>query len=201
MGYPYCPASNADDFIDLRRLNQLLSDNDTGPLTSPINRPLILASPLLLVHLNLASNRIDGDLLEARRYDQSDLMYTADQPGGVIIRWLCANLAFGSILGRRKLTQPEWADLAEDVQKAEDRLEMYRLGKLILPTIDPATGKIRDSKLDAGVPALVELGSGNNDPVMTNQRMWGPIDVSPVGPTGPQRNWASLDGGEERGDW
>ena len=84
---------------------------------------------------------------------------------------------------------------------AEAMLEDYRLGKRILPTVDPATGQIRDSKLDAGLPALVELGSGNNDPVLTTQRPYGDVDSSPVGPTSPQRNWASLDGGEERGDW
>lgn len=196
MGYPYCPAANATDFIDVRRLAQLLSDTGT-----PIDVTLVPTNPRLLIHLNLASNRIDAALLEARRYAADDLSYTADQPQGIILRWLCANLAFGSILGRRKETQPEWASLAEDVETAQAMLENYRLGKAILPTVDPATGKIRDSKLDAGLPALVELGSGNNDPVMTNQRMWGPVDLSPVGPTGPQRNWASLDGGEERGDW
>lgn len=196
MGYPYCPAANVTDYIDVRRLSQLLSDTGT-----PVPTGSVTTSPLLLVHLYLASNRMDTALLEARRYAQSDLIYTADQPQGVVIRWLCATLAFGSILGRRKETQPEWASLAEDVQNAETILEAYRLGKMILPTIDPTTGLIRDSKLDAGLPALVELGSGNNDPVMTTQRLWGPIDVSPVGPTDPQRNWSSLDGGEERGDW
>lgn len=187
MGYPYCPPGNATDFIDARRLSQLLSDTGT-----PVPVANVGASSLLNTHLLLASNRIDGSLLEARRYTAAELSAFADTDQGVVLRELCCDLAFGTILKRRRLTQPEWADLAESYQEALQRLELYRTGKLVLP--------LSDSKLDAGLPALVELGSGNNDPVLTTQRPWGVVDLSPVGPTDPQRNWASLDGGEERGD-
>lgn len=202
--YPYCPPANAGNFIDLRRLNQLLSDSDSGPLTSPLNSAVVLASPLLNVQLLLASNVIDGALLESRRYSNNSaggdptkftdvLAAFAATNNGIILQELCAQLAFGKLLGRRQLTEPEQKAQQQNYQDALDRLELYRLGKLILP--------INDAKLDAGLPALVELGSGNNDPVLTTQRPWGDVDLVPTGPTPPQRNWASIDGGEERGDW
>lgn len=178
MAYPYCQPADATDFIDQRRLAQLLGDSDTAPIA--INT--IVTNPRLNIHLLLASNRIDGDLLEGRRYTATELSDFAETDNGHILRWMCANLAFGSILGRRKLSQPEWAELAEDVKGAEDRLELYRLGKLILP--------MSDAKIDANTPTLAQLGVNNQDPVVNTQRPYGVVDL-PV--PGWGKNWGTID--------
>jgi hypothetical protein len=178
VAYPYCLPASATDFLDERRLAQLLGDSNTGP----ISVASIPTNPRLSVHLLLASNRLDRVLLEGRRYSADELNAFAATDNGVILRWLCANLAFGSILGRRKETQPEWANLAEDVESAESQLELYRLGKLILP--------INDAKLDANTPALATLGINNGDPVVNVQRPYGWVDA-PI--QGVGRNWGPND--------
>lgn len=155
-------------YADTRRLYEYASDTGT-----PLSAAAFAASALVAEIIAAAEQEVISACLVGNRYTVDDLtVLAADNVGGSVtggtefgggsvtggttvtgvgakLRRLVAEVAWGLLLNRRKVSANDFAALAPGYKEAQDQLELLRLGERIFPI-----GGVPE----AGLPSVVALG-------------------------------------------
>ncbi len=134
--------TNADValYYDSRRLLELCSDSGTEETT--------LDNAILTELLLAASAEIDANCQQGKRYAKATLEAMTGK-GATLLKQLCADLAFGSLMARRGFAADQMKVQAPRYEAALLTLEMLYQGRKVFDL---------DANINAGVPKVAVIG-------------------------------------------
>jgi len=189
----FCNSTQFLQYTDTNRVCELLSDDVDGV---PIPVAQLATNATLQEIFDAATQEIVSACQIGNRYTVGELicLYNDNQGGevtliaglytitvntgvtitgvGAKLRRLCAQLAWGELVGRKKFTGEEFAKMAPGYKQALADLEQLRLGERIFPSV---TGTP-----EAGLPGVEVLGINNCGSINQSVGLWGNVALGNI---------------------
>lgn len=123
--------ATVDDLLkryDLRRIGDLVNDNDTRATSTDLNNASSPAGAVVQTALSDASGMINSAILAGKRYKLTDFINMSDESKALLKR-LCCDLAYAFLVSRRGYGATDLEAMTSRAKESEMILEQLRQGE------------------------------------------------------------------------